>query len=84
VATYLELYDLMSNESFIKRVKFALYRYSGTLLNGTPTVPQQTFARRMLTDSLQELKQPMIMLRVCLAPTVIASGAAVTDTDLRQ
>ena len=83
MATYSELYGLLSTEAFEGRVRFALYVAANLLYSrAQATAEDKALARRIFEDGLQT-KWKHIMVQVVSNAAVVSAGAAVTDSALQ-
>lgn len=73
MATYLEVYNLIGNEDFTKRIKVALIHAAFGILGEPPGTPQHPRRAQWARLALQEnLKIPMriVVIQVVADPTV--------------
>lgn len=77
MATYLEVYNLLSNEDFIKRIKVALIHAAFDILSAPspPPPPQRNlqWARAALQENLK-ISMRVVVIQVVADPTI--DGAA--------
>lgn len=84
MATYLEIYDLLNNEEFGKRITVAMYRAATDLLaTQNSTAKEKEFAMRVLEDRLLSVKPRNVRLKVILDGPVFGAGAGATDSQIQ-
>jgi hypothetical protein len=85
MATYLELYALLSDEAFIQRVRTAKLQTAMDVWNLTPddtNEAKRLWAEKCLTNAEDGQLQSTINFVVC-DPAVISAGSAITDANLQ-
>jgi hypothetical protein len=86
MATYLELYSLVENEDFNRRIAVGLWKTAGDVFDEATSVPnhdlRQNLAMKLVTGGMQTPKRIMA-IAVLQVPTIFAAGASATDAQLQ-
>lgn len=84
MATYVELWDLQNNETFQKRVRYALTKTASDIMGEAPggDAKRKEWAKKVFAGALTTPIN-LITLRVLGNAAIAAAGAAATDADIQ-
>lgn len=85
MASYVELFDLATDATFHKRIRFALLKSAYDIKNEAASVPNHTerllWAIRILNNEPLDLGH--VAIGVLLNPAIGNAGSAATDADIQ-